>query len=207
MNRLAVVSVVALLAGLSSSGTAPAAVLNLTGTCDVFPHSPPSCANVGLAGVTSHVELGSVELDDALFSPGGFFESEALVSYDFSFGNFALSSHDVPAQAFAGNWGATPGSIRDLSMFASASDDREHPGRLISLGIDSTGGFFVASHDGYRQPNPGGQSFETDNGNWAGFSVDRHIAPVPLPPAGLLLMGGLAGLAALRLRRRTGEAA
>ena len=142
MRRLAVVSAIAVLAGTWSFGAAEAAVLSipLTGSCAGLPFAP--CANVRLAGGATRITLGSIDLDDSSYSPFGFFENEVLVSFSFAFGDFSLSKHDVPLPLFSGSWGGTPGTIEGLSLHAYASDDREHPGPLISLGInDRFGGF------------------------------------------------------------------
>ena len=104
------------------------------------------------------------------------------------------------------SWGATPRSVEGFFIHGFVSDDRDKPGPALHLDT-LLGGESAAAHEGYSR-SIGCCRLEYGFNFPAALSVDSvEIAPIPLPATVLLLVGGLAGLGGLQLRRRAGEAA
>ena len=101
---------------------AVAAVLNIqvAGTCVL------DCGNVGLADGAGLG--GTILVDNAPFTPGGFSGNEALDSYSFAFGDFSFTSADPPDPGFFISWGSTPDSVAGFFIQGFVSDDPARPG-------------------------------------------------------------------------------
>jgi hypothetical protein len=168
--------------------------VDVTGTCDF------NCTSVGLGDGDTFA--GIVSVNDDTFLPGEF-DPSAIISYSFAFGTFALSESNTAISNNLIQWGSTPGSISAIYMFAFGSVDPTAPGPYLSLGADaalSSSGY--AAIDAFYFINGDG-SWGGSEGNLASLTTNPFgpPTPVPLPPAGLLLMGSLLGFAALMRRR------
>ena len=141
---------------------------------------------------------------------GAFFELGFDAVVEFQFGN-------PTGQSFFG-----PGSLIEVT-FGNADNFLEAV--LIEVGISGDAGSFITADPNPFLNNSGSSSFtfagifdtvrltdltaalfpdsNSTNSPTGGFDVDSiGVSPVPVPAAGLLLVGSLGGLAALRRRRK-----
>jgi hypothetical protein len=142
---------------------------------------------------------GRLVMDDAGFTPSGFFTSAALIDFSFDFGGIKLDRAGAQASGFGGTWGSAPDPEPSWQLSASTAVGRFEQGPTISVGGDPTQAFGIASFLGTCETTDFGcnPTFFTA----AQFEL-QPVAPIPLPAPVLLLGAGLAALAGLRFGRR-----
>lgn len=175
-------------------GEASAAVLRATvsGVCQ------QDCGRIGLADGSA--VSGRVIVDDREFTPNG--PGRGVVSYDFSFGDFGLSSATAAISGNVVEWGDTPSSPFGISIFAFGSENPAQPGPHLSLYAREGATFrSFASLDAWWFVNDDVTDINTGSDATLLFDSVR-VAPVPLPAAGWLLLAGAGAIGALRLGRR-----
>jgi hypothetical protein len=141
---------------------------------------------------------GHIVFDDAAATPETPFENSALIDFSFDFGGIELDKAGALAFAFSGIQEASPGFGPVWFLDASTSDFVSILGPTFSMSGSPEGGFAFASSQGYCFV--GETSCQAQTGIAAQFEM--QLAPVPLPPAGLLLVGGVFTLVGLARRRR-----
>jgi hypothetical protein len=148
---------------------------------------------------------GTISIDDSGRTPDGGFGNEALLDFSFDFAGIRLAKADTAAFSFGGVWEAAPGFGPAWILGASSSDFQFVPGPTISVSATDTEGFAFAAESGY--------CFTSDESSCLAQTFDAaqfemKVAPIPLPGAGVLLLGALGGLACIaRGRRRSQQAA
>jgi hypothetical protein len=73
-------------------------------------HCLEDCRNVGLADGDGFA--GSIAVDAAFFTPGGFAGDDALETFGFAFGDFSLTGGDLSDPVFFIDWRSAPGVFR-----------------------------------------------------------------------------------------------
>jgi len=133
---------------------------------------------------------------------GGFGGSAALLNFDTNSGNITVTGA-IPTLGINQNIDLLTGTIvgwdviqseNTLRISEMTGSDVKHELLLAALGLDSLTpftfvGFNISSKEGEAGP-------------YVAFSTDILNTPVPIPPAILLLGGGLAGLAVIKRRLR-----
>ena len=188
-----------------------------------------SAGNIGLtSGATTQVQFGSFSwLNTSVFGSGGIWDT--VLALDLSFGS-VTGSADVtvrvdntfdPDNSPAAN-NASGLAPDTLSILGLTGFDFSQPLDLGD-GVILTGFSAQIVSDGQcGTANPGttgswlvGNVWTNCEGNTSVIGLfanvrydapdepEEPVAPIPLPAAGWLLLGGLAGLGALRARRRT----
>lgn len=161
-----------------------------------------NCSDEGLQ--TGARATGRVVLDDAGFSPDGFFGNEALIDFSFDLGGIRLVRATSAAFDFGGPWEVIPGA--GLAWYLNASTSRtrfDQLGPTISISGSADGGFGEGSFLGTCDANAEFTcpiAFQTA----AQFELSPDMAPVPLPGTGLLLAASLLGLGVFGIRRAGG---
>ena len=148
------------------------------------------------SGQSLTVDLLETQLDDISFY---FAEESAGLTFDFTITD-ALTGGNV---LFSSSFVVTSG----INTFLTNLD--LSPGSLVYALFDYNGFSGETAHFSYTNGYTGGQSF-FESGGWAtDFTTLDHRfvpnfsdpSPIPLPAGGLLLIGALGGLAALRRRK------
>ncbi len=155
-----------------------------------------NCETEGLA--VGAPASGRIVFDDAAATPETPFENSALIDFSFDFGGIGLSKADALAFSFSGIQEASPGFGPVWSLDASTSDFVSILGPTFSMSGSPEGGFAFASSQGYCFVRE--TSCQAQTGIAAQFEMQP--APVPLPPAGVLLLGGVFALVGLARRRQ-----
>lgn len=203
-----------ILAALAALGAtaAPAAAgtvyqFYIGGTCS------NDCANSGMADGDT-VE-GNFQVDTTNFTPGGQFLPSDMRFFIFNFGGSWIEAPGAGADYPAGGWygGGTWGDTSEeiTSFFFNAGPAPAGPrgvGLSISFNQQDEPDTIFTSLNALCDPglcdtmSPLNGSFtDPPTITWEG---EPGPAPVPLPPALALMLGGVAGLGALRLRRKAG---
>ncbi len=159
------------------------------------------CAAAGMA--TDSVVSGTFEVSTDLFEPSA---PVALVDFGVAFGgtSIAITKSDAAGYGFTATWGADTTSIENVSFVASGAAGLALPGPFLSIG----GGTNLASISGICDDfRCAGTSFSGTPGaaRLSAVEYDAAVAPVPLPPTGLLAAAGslvLAAAAWLQRERR-----
>jgi hypothetical protein len=191
-----------------SAGMASATTVTIGGTATPPAGNNNFIAELTAAGATSFVTHGSVFLNGparltftAVAAESGFNNSFTdgtnilAECFDFGFGDNFLTS--VIGGTFSGIFAG--GSLDALLAFSN----NQHPnftanGGLFEFGVffdnETTDTFFLAFDDGEGR---------SGDDNHDDYIIRVNVAAVPVPAAGLMLIGALGGLAALRRRRQS----
>jgi hypothetical protein len=165
-----------------------------------FNFSAPCTAHCDGTGESAYAYVTFDETFD--FVPGGQISRPELFDWYFEYGDFVLTKHNAAASGFTGRWGATPDEIPFFSL--GGSDTIGGNGKIVgflwqqAIHDPTQGNFAVSLFDGscLNKFCTQAQTFG------AGMQFESNLAPVPLPAALPLLLGGVAALGALRWRRR-----
>ena len=183
--------------GGADAASATTFFYEFTATCEF------NCAAVGLGENDSIV--GFLEITTLLFAPNQFFESGSLGQLSIAFGSTTISRDTAFGASLGGFWGSAPTYFGAIDLRAGMTGVPA-TGAVASIGLgggslslDSACSDATCSEiSGGTQAmlSPAAFRLQAEDG------VVRPPAPIPLPPAALLLVGGIAAIGLVRSRRR-----
>lgn len=194
---------------LLGSAASAATITPVSVTADCAGGSTGLSGGSVTCGSAARSNLGSIEYSDdvaGLSGNGSFFSlglnGTLVAKFDTAFTGTAMvvevtnvgSPQREAAEVFGSNDGMAFTSLGFVTN-QTAPGSMQNPGSLTFAGSYSFLGFRDVSASFFGRPNNSGDGYDIDS-----IAVSQ-VAPVPLPAAGLLLLGGLAGLGALRKRR------
>lgn len=206
----------AILAGIAAAGLAAPAGAGTVVQFYISGSCTSGCANSGLGD--GDLVSGNLQIDSANFTPGGQFLPTDIKFFIFSFGSTWLefpgpgTSTPVGAWYGIGTWGSTNAEIASLLFNAGPAYGGGYgPGIAIEFNDDGSDTIFTSLNTICGSSLC--DTMSPINGSFTGpptvtWEGEPGPAPiVPLPSALVLAASGLAGLGALRLRRRGAAAA
>ena len=193
INKIGIISAAigAFMATVSASQAATCSISGVNFSLDIAAGSTCMAGN----------DLGSGGIDDGNLNFFGFTNWAVGDSTDLSQGDDSVQFASAPVVlATSGTWSLQPYSGFDAVMIVLKSGKTYGAFLLDKMASGLSGSWSIT---GDQNCNRNGCATTGKQLSHASVYYSGVPSPVPLPAAGFLLIGGLAGLAALRRKRRT----